>query len=72
MRRNSTGIAEKILFREWLLADDVIHEFIRVLGNDRSVVMEAIQLYVTRFGEISKRNRIIYYEGLQSRIRRVI
>lgn len=57
MRRNGTGIAERILFREWLLADDVIHGLIHVLGNGRSVVMEANQLYVTRFGEISKRNQ---------------
>jgi hypothetical protein len=38
--------------------DDALHEFIHVLGNGRSVVMEANQLYVTRLGEISKRNQI--------------
>lgn len=61
MRRNSTGIAERILFREWLLTDDAIHEFIHALGNGRSVVMEANQLYVTRLGEISKRNQSRFY-----------
>ena len=60
MRRNGTGIAERILFREWLLADDAIHELIHVLGNGRSVVMEANQLYVTRLGEISKRKQIMF------------
>ena len=54
MRRNGTGIAERILFREWLLADDAIHEFIHVLGNGRSVVMEANQCMLPGSGRFRR------------------